>query len=103
VYLKVKQAISSIKYGASWIRIITVTVSTIIMPGGPIDIAPLTSPDILSVNFHEYPIGNHGASRAAPVVIRGINELNIVIIWPAIDEDKGCVVLKDVISCVCPG
>lgn len=87
--MKVKQAVRAIKDGAGRIRIITVTILTIVMLCGPINIAPFSCPDFLAFDLYENSISNDRASCTAPVIIWGINELNIVIIRRAIDEIEG--------------
>ena len=101
MYLKVEQAVSAIEYSTFGIRIIAITIDAIIMFCGPINISPFSGPDVLPLDFHEYSIGNHWARWTAPVVVRGINELDIVITRPAIDENKGGIVLKGVIRDIC--
>ena len=64
----------------------------------PIDVAPFAEPDHIIIDFHEDAIGNDGSTRVAPIVVRGIDELNVVIIRIAIDQVETGVILKDVVG-----
>jgi hypothetical protein len=67
------------------------------MLGGPIDIAPIPIPDIFSIDFHKYSIGDHRTGYTAPIVVRGINKLHIVIIRRAVDYVIRGIALEDVV------
>ena len=91
------------KNRAVGIRVITIANPAIIVFGLPIDVTPVSGPNVISINSHENAISNDRSAGASPVIVRGIDELDIVIIRIAVDQIVTGVILKDIMGNIASG
>lgn len=96
--MKVKQLIRTIEDGTGRIGIVAIAVHAIIMLCSPIDVTPGTGIDFLALCYHKYSICDHRTCWAAPIVIRRIDKLNIVVVRNAVYKVEGGIVLKDILG-----